>query len=85
MQVKTWNDYVENGSCVIDFSQSSQGDLLMLDKNGKSVSEVLSEMDISSQRVAVELNEEIVPKARYDETILRDGDTVEVVRFVGGG
>ena len=57
----------------------------MLDKNGKSVSEVLSEMDISSQRVAVELNEEIVPKARYDETILRDGDTVEVVRFVGGG
>jgi sulfur carrier protein len=57
----------------------------MLDKNGKSVSEVLSEMDISSQRVAVELNEVIVPKAKYDETILRDGDTVEVVRFVGGG
>ncbi|MBR5682251.1 MAG: sulfur carrier protein ThiS [Ruminococcus sp.] len=57
----------------------------MLDKNGKSVSEVLSEMGISGQRVAVELNEEIVPKAKYDETILKDGDSVEVVRFVGGG
>ena len=57
----------------------------MLDKNGKSVSEVLFEMGISGQRVAVELNEEIVPKTKYDETILRDGDTVEVVRFVGGG
>lgn len=57
----------------------------MLDKSGRSVSEVLSEMSISGQRVAVEINEEIVPKAKYDETILKDGDSVEVVRFVGGG
>ena len=42
-------------------------------------------MGISGQRVAVEINEEIVPKAKYDETILKDEDTVEVVRFVGGG
>ncbi len=57
----------------------------LLDMDGKSVSEVLSELDISGQRVAVELNEDIVPKAKYDETILKDGDHVEVVRFVGGG
>ncbi|MBQ3886247.1 MAG: sulfur carrier protein ThiS [Ruminococcus sp.] len=56
-----------------------------LEKAGKSVSEVLAEMGISGQRVAVEINEEIVPKAKYDETILKDEDTVEVVRFVGGG
>lgn len=56
-----------------------------LDKAGKSVSEMLAEMGISGQRVAVEINEEIVPKAKYDETILKDEDTVEVVRFVGGG
>ncbi|MBQ3948170.1 MAG: sulfur carrier protein ThiS [Ruminococcus sp.] len=56
-----------------------------LEKAGKSVSEVLVEMGISGQRVAVEINEEIVPKAKYDETILKDEDTVEVVRFVGGG
>lgn len=57
----------------------------MLDKDGKSVSEVLSEMSINFKQVAVELNEEIVPKAVYDETVLKDGDSVEIVRFVGGG
>ena len=56
-----------------------------LEKNGKSVTEVLAEMGINVQHVAVELNEEIVPKARYSETILKDGDHVEIVRFVGGG
>ena len=57
----------------------------MLDKNGKSISDILNEMEINVQRVAVELNEEIVPKAKYDDTILNDGDSVEIVRFVGGG
>ena len=56
-----------------------------LDKDGKTVSEVLADMEINGQRVAVELNEEIVPKAKYGETVLKDGDKVEVVHFVGGG
>ena len=56
-----------------------------LDKDGRSVSDVLADMDISSGYVAVELNEEIVPKAVYSETILKDGDCLELVRFVGGG
>ncbi|MBP5580707.1 MAG: sulfur carrier protein ThiS [Ruminococcus sp.] len=57
----------------------------LFDKDGKTVAEMLADMDISGQRVAVEINEEIVPKANYGETVLRDGDKVEVVRFVGGG
>ena len=57
----------------------------MLEMDGKTVNELLEAMETSSQRVAVELNEEIVPKARYGETVLSDGDSVEVVRFVGGG
>ena len=57
----------------------------MLDVNGRTVTELLTQMEINSQRVAVELNENIVPKAEYGNTILSDGDTVEVVRFVGGG
>jgi sulfur carrier protein len=36
-------------------------------------------------RVAVELNREVVPKARYEDTIIRAGDVVEVINFVGGG
>lgn len=57
----------------------------LLEKDGKTVTEMLADMNISGQRVAVELNEEIVPKAKYDETVLKDGDHVEVARFVGGG
>ncbi|MBQ6252691.1 sulfur carrier protein ThiS [Ruminococcus sp.] len=57
----------------------------LLEKDGKTVTEMLADMEISGQRVAVEINEEIVPKAKYDETVLNDGDHVEVVRFVGGG
>ena len=38
-----------------------------------------------SFRIAVERNGDIVPKAQYDETMLCDGDVVEVVSFVGGG
>lgn len=56
-----------------------------LEKDGKTVSEMLDDMDINDQRVAVEINEEIVPKAEYGVTVLKDGDKVEVVRFVGGG
>ncbi len=57
----------------------------MLEKDGMTVADVLAEMETSSQRVAVEINENIVPKAEYSSTVLKDGDVVEVVRFVGGG
>ena len=36
-------------------------------------------------KVAVERNGDIVPRARYGQTILADGDAVEIVQFVGGG
>ena len=36
-------------------------------------------------RVAVEINHEVVPKANWAATVLRAGDTVEIVNFVGGG
>jgi sulfur carrier protein len=36
-------------------------------------------------RVAVELNLEIVPRSRWEATLLKDGDKLEVVHFVGGG
>lgn len=35
--------------------------------------------------IAVEVNEEIVPKSAYEACILKDQDTVEIVSFVGGG
>ena len=57
----------------------------LLDKAGMSVADLLADMDTNGQRVAVELNEDIVPRAEYGSTFLKDGDSVEVVRFVGGG
>lgn len=52
---------------------------------GKSVSEYLATTNYDPKQIAVERNGDIVPKAQYDETMLCDGDVVEVVSFVGGG
>ena len=46
---------------------------------------VLDVFKYDVRTIAVEVNEEIIPKAIYNHTILKDGDIVEVVSFVGGG
>ncbi len=52
---------------------------------GKTLAEYLADTAYNPRRIAVERNGEIVPKARYGETVLQDGDSIEVVNFVGGG
>ena len=42
-------------------------------------------LGMKADRVAVELNRDIVPRDRWAETMLRDGDRLEIVHFVGGG
>ena len=59
------------------------GENLAID--GKLLSEYLSEAGYNDQRIAVEKNGNIVPKAKYSETYLESGDELEVVSFVGGG
>ena len=56
-----------------------------LDIAGKTVSEYLATTNYDSKRIAVERNGDIVFKSRYDTTTLEDGDSLEVVSFVGGG
>ena len=56
-----------------------------IDKIEISLMQYLEENSISPQRIADELNEEILPKANYAATVLKDGDVVEIVNFVGGG
>ena len=56
-----------------------------LDVGGKSVAEYLNSAGYDLMRVAVELTGDIVPKAQYSDTIFKNGDSVEVVSFVGGG
>ncbi|MDP9267213.1 MAG: sulfur carrier protein ThiS [Acidobacteriota bacterium] len=46
---------------------------------------LVEELGMKSDRVAVELNREIVPRAQWQATALREGDELEIVHFVGGG
>lgn len=50
-----------------------------------SVASLVEHLGIKADRVAVELNRNIVARERWLETILKDGDRLEMVHFVGGG
>jgi sulfur carrier protein len=50
-----------------------------------SLGRLVEQLGMKSDRVAVELNREIVSRAQWPETQLKDGDRLEIVHFVGGG
>jgi thiamine biosynthesis protein ThiS len=50
-----------------------------------SVTALLARLDIDPRRVAVEHNRDIIKRHRFPEVVVGDGDTVEIVNFVGGG
>ena len=56
-----------------------------MDIVGKTVAEYLSTTNYDPKRIAVERNGDIVFKSQYDATVLEDGDSLEIVSFVGGG
>jgi len=53
--------------------------------DGLTVIALLEDLKIRPARVVVERNREIVPREDYGTTLLTDGDTLEIVHFVGGG
>ena len=53
--------------------------------DGKTLAQLIDELGMKGDRVAVELNREIVSRAQWDGTALKDGDQLEIVHFVGGG
>lgn len=54
-------------------------------KEDSTVAELLEQLQIGRERVAVEVNLEIVPKSTYDSHTLATEDRIEIVHFVGGG
>jgi len=50
-----------------------------------TVATLVAELGMKTDRVAVELNLEILPRASWESTVLKDGDRLEIVHFVGGG
>jgi sulfur carrier protein len=53
--------------------------------DGTSVAGLLVHLGVKAQRVAVEVNENVVTKDRYDSHVVAAGDSIEIVAFVGGG
>ena len=71
----------------------AMADALTLTLNGEArnydppltVFDLLTRMGLDIRKVAVERNEEIVPRSAYAETWLEPGDQLEIVYFIGGG
>ena len=53
--------------------------------NGKTVRDVVVQLRLTEGPVAVEMNREIVPRAEHASTLVKEGDVLEIVHFVGGG
>jgi thiamine biosynthesis protein ThiS len=52
---------------------------------GTTLGELVRELSLAPERLAIELNREVVRRAAWPETEIREGDAVEIVHFVGGG
>jgi len=54
-------------------------------RGNATVADLLRDLEITTERVAVEVNLEIVDRAMFAQRILKDGDRVEILSFIGGG
>ena len=62
------------------------GDPVLLDEqSGKTLQGLVQQRSLRGDRIAIEWNGEIVPRAQWPMTELSSGDRIEVVHFVGGG
>ncbi len=52
---------------------------------GSSMTDLVTLLDLTAQRLAIELNLSILPRPAWAETKLQTGDKLEIVHFVGGG
>lgn len=53
--------------------------------NDATVSDLVALLDLAGRRIAVEVNEDIIPKSLHAQTRLREGDRIEIVHAIGGG
>ena len=54
-------------------------------RSGATVADLLRELEVKAERVAVELNLEILDRTAFAQRPLQDGDRVEILGFIGGG
>ena len=73
--------------------EQSRASLLNLRINGEdrevvdnlSLKELVKQLDLTPERIAIELNHKVVRRVDWPSTLLKENDQVEVVHFVGGG
>jgi len=53
--------------------------------DGETLAELVEALGLHPQRMAVERNQQLVPRSKYAQTQLADGDVLEIVTLVGGG
>ena len=53
--------------------------------DGATIASLIERLALTGRRLAVEVNEEVVPRGRHTEHALADGDRVEIVHAIGGG
>jgi sulfur carrier protein len=53
--------------------------------NGNTLADLLVQLELTGRRIAVEVNQDIVPKGEHATHVLRDNDRVEIVHAIGGG
>ena len=81
-----------NKHLTADSHTASTGESLKLIINGETkefdetcLSDIIIKSNLDPNRIAVELNGKIIPRADFKSTIVKDGDSLEIVHFVGGG
>lgn len=53
--------------------------------NGSTLADLLVQLELTGRRIAVEVNQDIVPKGEHATHVLRDNDRIEIVHAIGGG
>jgi len=54
-------------------------------KESQNLADLIKELDIQAPNFAIALNQQVVPRSKYDSTAIKDNDKVEIVHAVGGG
>ena len=53
-------------------------------KESQNLADLVKELDIQAPNFAIALNQQVVPRSKYDSTAIKDNDKVEIVHAVGG-
>ena len=52
---------------------------------GTTIADLIKKLNITNKKIALEVNEEVIPRSQFDTRMIEDGDPIEIVTAVGGG